>query len=144
MEVSSFLHDRSWRFWRSGPLLNFTLDHGKEHWSPLYCNGDQWKGSTVRVWITPAAAVGLLNHNGSARVCVKSRVTSCTRLRSWTRWKVTWIGPRAWPWTAGCWPVSEFFFCKRGLPSPQYFSQSYGAYFKYIVRTCTCAYTYVL
>ena len=25
---------------------------------------------------------------------------------------------------------------------PQYFSQSYGAYFKYIVCTCTCAYTY--
>ena len=28
----------------------------------------------------------------------------------------------------------RFFFCKRGLASPQYFSQSYGAYFKYIVH----------
>ena len=29
--------------------------------------------------MAPAAVVGLLNHNGSARVRVKSRVTSCTK-----------------------------------------------------------------
>ena len=35
----------------------------------------------------------------------------------------------------------DFFFCKRRIAIPQYFSQSYGAYFKHIVCTCTCAYT---
>ena len=34
------------------------------------------------------------------------------------------------------------FFLQTRIAIPQYFSQSYGAYFKYIVRTCTCAYTY--
>ena len=32
------------------------------------------------------------------------------------------------------------FFLQTRIAIPQYFSQSYGAYFKYIV--CTCAYTY--
>ena len=47
------------------------------------------------------------------------------------------------------WPVSDFFFCKRGL----HFSQSYGAYFNmtqdivniaqtFTVRVCTCTCTY--
>ena len=36
----------------------------------------------------------------------------------------------------------DFFFLQTRIAIPQYFSQSYGAYFKYIVRTCTCAYTY--
>ena len=36
----------------------------------------------------------------------------------------------------------RFFFLQTRIAIPQYFSQSYGAYFKYIVRTCTCAYTY--
>ena len=36
----------------------------------------------------------------------------------------------------------RFFFLQTRIAIPQYFSQSYGAYFKHIVRTCTCAYTY--
>ena len=36
----------------------------------------------------------------------------------------------------------DFFFLQTRIAIPQYFSQSYGAYFKHIVRTCTCAYTY--
>ena len=35
-----------------------------------------------------------------------------------------------------------FFLLQTRIAIPQYFSQSYGAYFKHIVRTCTCAYTY--
>ena len=37
---------------------------------------------------------------------------------------------------------TRFFFLQTRIAIPQYFSQSYGAYIKYIVRTCTCAYTY--
>ena len=36
----------------------------------------------------------------------------------------------------------RFFFLQTRIAIPQYFSQSYGAYFKHIVCTCTCAYTY--
>ena len=38
----------------------------------------------------------------------------------------------------------RFLFLQTRIAIPQYFSQSYGAYFKHIVRTCTCtcAYTY--
>ena len=36
----------------------------------------------------------------------------------------------------------RFIFLQTRIAIPQYFSQSYGAYFKHIVRTCTCAYTY--
>ena len=36
----------------------------------------------------------------------------------------------------------RFFFLQTRIAIPQYFSQSYGAYFKHIARTCTCAYTY--
>ena len=44
---------------------------------------------------------------------------------------------------AGATPArSRFFFLQTRIAISQYFSQSYGAYFKYIVRTCTCAYTY--
>ena len=56
--------------------------------------------------MAPAAAVGLLNHNGSARVRVKSRVTSCTKtmkladishcemlpMKIWFYQKIEWEG----------------------------------------------------